>query len=197
MEQKTSFVRCHTHLAYGTLHGTIYMNQQHQQQSCPTLNIEEHYDTKLTHKRVSTANSLPHSKFCYFLFRHNPLSHIQLLHLVFFHSAMTPNLSMYTTGSIECKGQVYTAVRIPHRSGTRGSHKQLSKVWIQLYSTKWSYSYHPETHTSRLYSTRFLTLPQIHFSVRNISPCDINRLVPCLSLPEWAKVNFYMIQYIA
>ena len=149
MEQKTSFVCCHTHLAYGTLHGTIYMNQQHQQQSCPTLNIEEHYDTKLTHKRVSTANSLPHSKFCYFLFRHNPLSHIQLLHLVFFHSAMTPNLSMYTTGSIECKGQVYTAVRIPHRSGTRGSHKQLSKVWIQLYSTKWSYSYHPETHTSK------------------------------------------------
>jgi len=41
---------------------------------------------------------------------------------------MTPTLSMYTFGSLEYKGQAYTIVQIPHRSGTRESNKQLPKV---------------------------------------------------------------------
>jgi len=51
---------------------------------------------KATHKRVSTANSLPHTKLCYFLFRRNHQSHVLLLSLAFFCSALTPALSMHT-----------------------------------------------------------------------------------------------------
>ena len=103
-------------------------------------------------------NSLPCSKFYYFLFRRNPPSHIPLLNLAFFCPALTPTLSTYTMGSTKCNGQGYTAVSISCRIGTRKSHKKLSKI-LATTSTKWSYGYHTEWHTSRLYSPCLLSLP--------------------------------------
>jgi len=69
-------------------------------------------------------------------------SHIRPLSLAFFHYSM------------ECKGQAYTAIWIPHRSGSRESQKQLSEL-LATTSTKWSYTYCPERHTCRLCSTHF------------------------------------------
>ena len=59
---------------------------------------------------------------------------------------------------------------IPHRSGTRVSHKQLM-VMIRT-STEWSYGYHSERHTGRLHFDRYFT-----------PPCNVNRLDQ--SLTRW------------
>jgi len=69
-------------------------------------------------------------------------SHIWLLSLAFFYSTVTPTLSAYTIDSMEYNGQAYTAIRIPHRRGTRESQKQLSEL-LATTSTKWSYTYRP------------------------------------------------------
>ena len=153
------------------------------------LNIKECYDTKHVHKRASTVNSLPCSRFCYCRFRHNPPYYIRLLSLAFFCSSNTP---MYPIGSRECKGQAHTATQIPHRSGTRGSHRATIQV-LATTSTKQSYSYHPGRHTSTLYSAHFLT-PQLSLSIHYIliplhSPCTVKRLVPCHSSPECAHYS--------
>ena len=119
---------------YGTT-GTFLIHTQyftwyniHKSAAITTVPPHTEYISKRAHKLASTVNSLPWSKFCYCLFRRNPPSHIRLPSLAFFCSTLTPTPSTHTISSRECKGQAYTVVQFPYRSGT--SHKQLSKVSV-------------------------------------------------------------------
>lgn len=133
------------------VHGTctICKNQQ-----SPTILLPHtKHRIALWHKACMLINK--HQKWSHFRVAHFaivcldavPPSHIWLLASAFFCSGLTSTLSMYTFDSIDCKGQAYAVIQIPHRNGTRESHKQLPKVMAKRYT------YHPGRHTPRLYST--------------------------------------------
>ena len=107
----------------------------YQQQSFPMrniINIEVCYNTKHICKRASTVNSLPWSKFCYCLFRHNHPSYIWLLSLAFFYSTITPTLSTHKIGSIEYKDQAILLFKFHTKVEPESHTSNFRRHWLQL-----------------------------------------------------------------
>ena len=119
----------------------------YQQQSFPMrniINIEVCYNTKHICKRASTVNSLPWSKFCYCLFRHNHPSYIWLLSLAFFYSTITPTLSTHKIGSIAHRAVVVGA----GMCGRRQTNVMLGLV-VSCWALAFSYRYCTRNNSER------------------------------------------------
>ena len=176
-EQQMSFVRyqtCYTCSANGTWHATIYMNWQ------------------------SPTTVLPHAEYqyCMFMNQHQQWTRFHVANFAIVCSDTIPQAILVQCPSVlpwprhfPCTQLAATSVKVkhmllfwmPHRSETRESHKQLSKV-LTTTSTKRS------TKRSYNFSLIFITLPLfIHICYIIISAytlCNVKRLILCLSSPK-------------